>query len=779
MNVKKVMKRMTGVILSLTMIMGSFSVQAADSSVNTTDTAVLSEQEAENPAESGQEILIESEDSQAEETVEPAGETGDQSVADKQEETGETDSDIDVQEPVKNTENQTDTASESEAVSEESEAAEVPQVQAEETEEVSTPHIFYQSQVQTDGWQDEVQDGATSGTVGEYKRMETLKIRLEDQSYKGSVEYRSHVQNLGWESAWAKDGAASGTVGKGLRLEAVQIRLTGEMAQHYDIYYRVHAQEFGWLGWAKNGESAGTAAFSYRLEGIQIVLVEKGGQAPGSTADAFWQRPSVYYQSHVQSIGWQKEVKNGGISGTVGQYKRMESVKLRLTDQAYSGNIEYRSHIQNLGWESSWKANGAMSGTTAKALRLEAIQIRLTGEMAQRFDVYYRVHAEQFGWLGWAKNGESAGTAGFGYRLEGLQVVLVVKGKAAPGSTASAFHQLPSVYYQTHVQNDGWKSEVKDGGTGGTVGQYKRMESIKIRLANQDISGNIEYRSHIQNLGWESSWKKNGALSGTTGKSLRLEAIQIRLTGNMAKYFDIYYRVHAQQYGWLGWAKNGASAGTEGCSYRLEAVQIRLVKKGAAAPGSTSRPFVKSKNGWYYENGYKYYYKSGVRQTDIRNIIGKQSSYLIKINKQMSCVTVYAKDGSRGYIIPVVAFACSPGAGTPTGTFHTSDKYRWHALYGAQGQWCTRITGHILFHSLPYTHFNNRTMMPNQYNRLGTWASSGCIRLRAIDAKWIYDNCASGTTVTIYNSSAAGPLGKPVYAKIPAYQNWDPTDPTI
>lgn len=485
----------------------------------------------------------------------------------------------------------------------------------------------------------------------------------------------------------------------------------------------------------------------------------------------------VVYRTHVQDKGWLKEAADGALGGTVGEYKRMEAIEIKL--EGVSGGIQYRSHIQKYGWENGWKADGALSGTEGEAKRLEAMQIRLTGEMAQRFDVYYRVHAEQFGWLGWAKNGESAGTAGFGYRLEGLQVVLVVKGKAAPGSTASAFHQLPSVYYQTHVQNDGWKSEVKDGGTGGTVGQYKRMESIKIRLANQDISGNIEYRSHIQNLGWESSWKKNGALSGTTGKSLRLEAIQIRLTGNMAKYFDIYYRVHAQQYGWLGWAKNGASAGTEGCSYRLEAVQIRLVKKGAAAPGSTLRPFVKSKNGWYYENGYKYYYKSGVRQTDIRNIIGKQSSYLIKINKQMSCVTVYAKDGSRGYIIPVVAFACSPGAGTPTGTFHTSDKYRWHALYGAQGQWCTRITGHILFHSLPYTHFNNRTMMPNQYNRLGTWASSGCIRLRAIDAKWIYDNCASGTTVTIYNSSAAGPLGKPVYAKIPAYQNWDPTDPTI
>lgn len=677
------------------------------------------------------------------------------------------------------TENQPSNTSESAEQSKETETVEVPQVQAKETEAISTPHIIYRSRIQADGWQDEVQDGVTSGTVGKSKRLEALKIRLEDQPYEGSVEYRSHVQRSGWEATWAKDDAISGTTGKGLRLEAIQIRLTGEMAEHYDIYYRVHAQQYGWLGWAKNGESAGTAAFSYRLEGIEIVLVEKGGTAPGSTEHAFWQRPTVNYQSHVQTIGWQNEVQNGAVSGTIGKSKRMESMKIYMTEQLYSGNIEYRSHIQNVGWESSWKANGALSGTTGKSLRLEAVQIRLTGEMAQYFDIYYRVHAQQFGWLGWAKNGESAGTAGFGYRLEGFQVMLVRKGSPSPGSTASAFHQFPSVVYQTYVQRDGWKSEVKDGVESGTVGQSKRMESIKIRLANQDISGNIEYRCHIQRLGWESSWKKNGALSGTTGKGLRLEAIQIRLTGNMAKYFDIYYRVHAQQYGWLGWAKNGASAGTEGCSYRLEAVQIRLVKKGAAAPGSTSRPFVKSKNGWYYENGYKYYYKSGVRQTDIRNIIGKQSSYLIKINKQMSCVTVYAKDGSRGYIIPVVAFACSPGAGTPIGTFHTSNKYRWHALYGAQGQWCTRITGHVLFHSLPYTHFNNRTMMPNQYNRLGTWASSGCIRLRAIDAKWIYDNCASGTTVTIYNSSAAGPLGKPVYAKIPAYQNWDPTDPTI
>jgi uncharacterized protein YjdB len=72
---------------------------------------------------------------------------------------------------------------------------------------------------------------------------------------------------------------------------------------------------------------------------------------------------------------------------------------------------------------------------------------------------------------------------------------------------------------------------------------------------------------------------------------LRLEAIQIKLTGDMAKNYDVYYRVHAQNFGWMGWAKNGASAGTAGYSYRLEAIQIKLVKKGGAAPGSTANAY--------------------------------------------------------------------------------------------------------------------------------------------------------------------------------------------
>ena len=77
-----------------------------------------------------------------------------------------------------------------------------------------------------------------------------------------------------------------------------------------------------------------------------------------------------------------------------------------------------------------------------------------------------------------------------------------------------------------------------------------------------------------------------------TGKGKRLEAIQIKLNDEMAEHYDVYYRVHAESYGWLDWAKNGESAGTQGLSKRLEAIEIKLVEKGGAAPGPTNKPFI-------------------------------------------------------------------------------------------------------------------------------------------------------------------------------------------
>ena len=267
-----------------------------------------------------------------------------------------------------------------------------------------------------------------------------------------------------------------------------------------------------------------------------------------------------------------------------------KSATCKVTVVKQTPSVNYSTHVQDIGWQGYVK-DGSTAGTTGQSKRLEAIRIKLTDELAENYDIYYRVHAQEFGWLGWAKNGESAGTAGYSYRLEAIEVKLVEKGGKAPGSTQDAYRQR-YVSYQTHVQDIGWQGIKYDGDVAGTSGQSKRLEAINISLSNPLYSGSIEYQTHVQDIGWQ-GWKANGQMAGTSGQSKRLEAIRIKLTGEMAKQYDIYYRVHSQEFGWLGWAKNGESAGTEGYSYRLEAIQIQLVKKGSSAPGSTSNCFYK------------------------------------------------------------------------------------------------------------------------------------------------------------------------------------------
>ncbi len=151
--------------------------------------------------------------------------------------------------------------------------------------------------------------------------------------------------------------------------------------------------------------------------------------------------------------------------------------------------------------------------------------------------------------------------------------------------------------------------------------------------------------------------------------------------------------------------------------------------------------------------------------------------YLIKVNKQQNCVTIYKKDDNGKYTVPVKAMTCSTGYDTPSGTFRTPQKIRWHVLMGdVWGQYCTRINKGVLFHSVWYYEKDPSTLSGVQYNKLGTTASHGCVRLSVADAKWIYDNCAVGTTVKIYSSADPGPLGKPEAIKVPNTKGWDPTD---
>lgn len=160
--------------------------------------------------------------------------------------------------------------------------------------------------------------------------------------------------------------------------------------------------------------------------------------------------------------------------------------------------------------------------------------------------------------------------------------------------------------------------------------------------------------------------------------------------------------------------------------------------------------------------------------------------YFIKVNRAANCVTVYGVDESGEYSIPVTAFACScgrEGEETIKGeNFKTTDKYLWRLMVDdTYGQYAFRINGGYLFHSVPYMDTKNNTLEPGEYNKLGSFASLGCVRMCVRDVKWLFDNCPSGTKVSIYDDADnPGPLGKPESIKIPddsEYAGWDPTDP--
>ena len=211
-----------------------------------------------------EESSIVSQESSVESSVEVSAESSVQESSEESSETTEAESvDNNAQDEEKNTSESTlmeseDTTPESETVEDQEEsgsiAEEIELLGGQESEESSEaispetiPVIQYQTHIQSYDWQGWVQDGAIGGTTGLAKRMEAIKIQIQETELSGSVEYRSHVQSYGWMD-WVSDGALSGTTGIAKRMEGIQIRLTGELAERYDIYYRVHSQTFGWMG---------------------------------------------------------------------------------------------------------------------------------------------------------------------------------------------------------------------------------------------------------------------------------------------------------------------------------------------------------------------------------------------------------------------------------------------------------------------------------------------------------------------------------------------------
>lgn len=347
---------------------------------------------------------------------------------------------------------------------------------------------------------------------------------------------------------------------------------------------------------------------------------------------------------------------------------------------------------------------------------------------------------------------------------------------------------------------------------------------IKFRL--EYSIGDVYYRVFRDGLGW-GAWATNDMTTPFSGESNKVTAIQLRINGHTGNLYNLYYRVVLSDGSVLGWARETQTAGTIGTGLYIQQVQTALYPVEQEFPGSTSNYFYgdsyegliedtagglptystwdgsaytgwaydTSNNkyyfnqgaitvGWAYIDGYKYYFdEQGKVMTDLEPIIGLTGDYILKLNKGQDTLTVYARDGENGYIMPVKVILVTTGPDTPLGDFTTYASYRWHFMHDdIYCQYLLRFYNGCLLHSVIYNGSPSPySLNANTYNQLGKNQSDGCVRMVAGNAAWIYTNCGIGTKLNIYYDQwTSGPFDKPaIQQAIPLSQNYDPTDPVV
>ena len=173
----------------------------------------------------------------------------------------------------------------------------------------------------------------------------------------------------------------------------------------------------------------------------------------------------------------------------------------------------------------------------------------------------------------------------------------------------------------------------------------------------------------------------------------------------------------------------------------------------------------------------------------------QEGSWLLTVYLNTQSVVAYhAEDGDW---IQQRVMICSSGRKkheTPTGSFKIYQRYTYKLLGTGKehcyGLWACRFKNHYLFHSVPISYDAGRSEEKghrmcdmHKFEKLGTVASDGCVRVCVADAKWIYDLSADNTVaVRIVKEDGPTPTKPPAVIWEEPYTNaqglgWDPTDP--
>ena len=415
--------------------------------------------------------------------------------------------------------------------------------------------VEYYSHIQDFGWEKEYEkaDAETSGTTGQNKKLEAIKIQLKNAPQNAKIEYQAHVSDIGWQK-WVENGNLAGTTGQNRKMEAIRIRLVN--LEDYTVRYRAHVQDIGWQDWVEDGEVAGTTGKALKIEAIEIEIVPKKAKTKINFNNEL--NNKTYYAEGIQE------------NGTYSTNLENSIVSLNIDGKDYTKNITV---TENTNTEEQIKIGNGLKTYNFK-INIDDLSKLEDGKHTLCLQIFNQAKTVEIGKI--EKN------------------INIDKG-------------TPHIIYSSHIENIAWQNAVQDGETSGTTGKNLKLQAIKINIKNMPENVKLQYQMHVENIGWQ-SWVNEGEMAGTTGKNLKAEAIKIKLTGT--SNYSVEYRTHVENIGWQDWVRDGDLAGTTGRNLKIEALEIRIVPKEPKATIQMETDLEKttfysdgiSIKGWYLAN---------------------------------------------------------------------------------------------------------------------------------------------------------------------------------
>lgn len=129
-----------------------------------------------------------------------------------------------------------------------------------------------------------------------------------------------------------------------------------------------------------------------------------------------------------------------------------------------------------------------------------------------------------------------------------------------------------------------------------------------------------------------------------------------------------------------------------------------------------------------------------------KSTFSSSNRYLIWVDTKNFKTNIFK--GSKNKWTLINSYLCTigkPWAPTIKGTFYVGAKgFSFGEARGFRCLYYTQIKDNYLFHSIVY--YLDGTIKDD---RLGMQLTDGCVRLATKNAKWIYDNIPTGTTIFI------------------------------